>query len=59
MDVLGFKIPKLGAEEEGHFKILRDSKALSIEKLLSDEALFNAGLNQTDPRDEQCGYPSF
>ena len=39
-------------EEEGHFKTLRDFKVPSIDELLSDEALYNTGLSQANPRGE-------
>ena len=50
---------KAGANEEGRFKTLRDFKAPSIDKLVFDEALFNTGLSQADPRGEYCSCLSF
>ena len=49
-EALVFKISRLEAEEEDHFKILRDFKAPLINELLTDEAFFNAELSQANPR---------
>ncbi|KAG1368593.1 hypothetical protein COCNU_14G010610 [Cocos nucifera] len=43
--------PKLGAEEESYFKILKNFKVPLMEELLSDEALYKARLSHADLRE--------
>ena len=54
-----FKVSRLGVEEEDYFKVFRDFKTPSTNELVSNEALFNARLNQADPKDAYYSCPLY